>query len=96
MKILVAGPGCPKCLATEKNVINACAELNIPADISHVYDIKEIVKLGVRITPAVIVNGKVVVSGKVPTVGELKKILLEEYKRELKKEYIKAKEESKS
>ncbi len=27
MKIQVAGTGCPKCMATEKNVIEACAEL---------------------------------------------------------------------
>ncbi|RMG35192.1 MAG: thioredoxin family protein [Methanobacteriota archaeon] len=77
MKIQIAGPGCPRCQSTEKNVFNACAELDLPADISHIYDIKEIAKLGIRLTPAVIVDGKVVVSGKVPTVEELKKILKE-------------------
>ncbi|MGB9808191.1 MAG: thioredoxin family protein [Thermosulfidibacteraceae bacterium] len=77
MKIQIVGTGCPRCQATEKNVINACAELNLPADISHVYDVKEFAKLGVRITPAVIVDGKIVVSGKVPTVDELKKLLSE-------------------
>jgi small redox-active disulfide protein 2 len=75
MKIQVAGPGCPRCQTTEKNVINACAELNLAADISHITDVKEFVKLGVRFTPAVIVNGKIVSSGKVPTVEELKGIL---------------------
>ncbi len=77
MKILIAGSGCPKCKATEKNVYNACAELNLDADISHLYDVKEYVKLGVHFTPAVIVDDKVVISGKVPTVEELKKILSE-------------------
>jgi len=76
MKIQVAGPGCPRCHTTERNAINACAELNLPADISHVYDVKEFVKLGVRITPAVIVDGKIVSSGKVPTVQDLKAIFL--------------------
>jgi small redox-active disulfide protein 2 len=75
MKIQVAGPGCPRCQTTEKNVINACAELNLAADISHIHDVKEFAKLGVMFTPAVIVDGKIVVSGKVPTVGQLKKIL---------------------
>lgn len=75
MKIQVAGPGCPRCMATEKNVFDACAQLNLSADISHVYDIKEIAKLGVMFTPAVIVDGKVVVSGRIPTVEELKKLL---------------------
>lgn len=74
MKIQVAGPGCPRCLATEKNVRQACAELNLSADISHVFDVKEFAKLGVMMTPAVIVDGEVVVSGKIPTVEELKKI----------------------
>ena len=75
MKIQVAGPGCARCQATEKNVINACAELELGADISHVTDMKEIVKLGVMSTPAVLVDGKIVVSGRVPTVAELKTML---------------------
>ena len=75
MKIQVAGPGCSRCEATQKNVINACAELNLPAEIDHIYDLNEFAKLGVMITPAVIVDGNIVVSGKVPSVGELKKIL---------------------
>ncbi len=77
MKIQVVGPGCPRCQATEKNVFNACAELGIDADISHVYDVKEFAKLGVKITPAIVVDGKVVVSGKIPTVEELKNIFSE-------------------
>jgi small redox-active disulfide protein 2 len=75
MKIQVVGPGCPRCQTTEKNVINACAELDLAADVSHVTDVKEFPRLGVMMTPAVIVDGKLVVSGKVPTVGELKGIL---------------------
>jgi len=75
MKIQIAGPGCPRCQATEKNVMNACSELNLAADISHIYDIKEYAKLGVMMTPALIVDGKVIISGKIPTVEELKKVL---------------------
>jgi small redox-active disulfide protein 2 len=75
MKIQVAGPGCPRCQLTEKNVINACAALDLGADISHISDVREIAKLGIMSTPAVIVDGKLVMSGRVPTVGELKAIL---------------------
>lgn len=75
MKIQIAGPGCPRCEATERNVFNACAELNLAAHISHVRDVKEFAALGVILTPAVLVDGKVVVAGKVPTVAELKEIL---------------------
>jgi len=72
MKIQVVGPGCARCQQTEKNVINACAELSLDAEISHVTDIKEFSKLGVWATPAVILDGISVVSGKVPTVAEVK------------------------
>lgn len=75
MKIQIAGPGCPNCKNTERNVINACVELDLAADISHVTNVADIVELGVMRTPGVVVNGKVVVSGHVPTVAELKQIL---------------------
>ena len=75
MKIQVAGPGCPRCQETEKNIREACSQLNLAADISHVFDMKEFAKLGVLFTPAVIVDGKIVISGKLPTVEELKKYL---------------------
>lgn len=74
MQILIVGPGCSRCQETERNVFDACAKLNLPADISHVRDVKEFAKLGVRLTPAVVVNGKVLISGKVPTVNELCKV----------------------
>ena len=75
MKLQIAGPGCPNCKATERNVINACAELDLDADITHVHDIREIANLGVMRTPAVVLDGEIVVSGRVPTVAELKTLL---------------------
>jgi len=75
MKIQVVGPGCPRCQTTEKNVLNACAELDLAAEIEHVRNVPEFAKLGVMMTPAVLVDGKIVVSGKVPTVAELKELL---------------------
>ncbi|MCX5828144.1 MAG: thioredoxin family protein [Deltaproteobacteria bacterium] len=75
MKIVVAGPGCGRCHATEKNVKDACKELGIEADISHEFDVKRFRDLGVRVTPAVIIDGVIMVSGKIPSVDELKKII---------------------
>jgi small redox-active disulfide protein 2 len=77
MKIQVCGPGCMRCITTEKNVVDACAALDLAADISHVFDVLEFRKLGVRVTPAVLVDGQIVVSGKIPTLEELKKIFSE-------------------
>ena len=75
MKIVIAGPGCPKCQTTEKNVREACDQLRISAEISHITDLKEIAKLGVMLTPALIIDGKIISSGKVPEVNEVKKSL---------------------
>jgi protein-disulfide isomerase len=62
-------------MACERNVIEACAELDLACEITHVYDVKEFAKIGVMSTPAVIVDGKIVVSGRIPSVEQLKKIL---------------------
>lgn len=75
MKIQIAGPGCPRCQATERNVIDALYALQLPAEVEHLYDPKEFAKMGVRFTPAVIVDGEIVVAGRVPSVEELKKLL---------------------
>jgi small redox-active disulfide protein 2 len=75
MKIQIAGPGCPNCQTTERNVVNACAELDLAAEISHVTNIAEVLQLGIMRTPAVVLDGKVVISGRVPGVPELKSIL---------------------
>jgi len=73
MKIKVLGPGCAKCRTTGKNVIEACDQLEMAADISHVTDAMEIASHGVIMTPAVVVNDRVVSSGTVPSVEGLKK-----------------------
>jgi small redox-active disulfide protein 2 len=75
MKIQIAGPGCMNCKTTEQRVFNACAGLNVAADISHVTDYNEIAKLGVLRTPAVVIDGEIVVMGRVPSVAELKTLL---------------------
>ena len=76
MRIQIAGPGCPNCQNTERNVIDACAALELAADISHVTNIADILDLGVMRTPAVVIDGEVVISGRVPTVSELKNMLV--------------------
>lgn len=73
MKIKVLGPGCARCRTTEKNVIDACDQLEMAADISHITDAMEIASHGVLMTPAVIVDDQVISSGTVPSVEELKK-----------------------
>ena len=69
------GPGCTRCESAEKNVFNACAELDQAAELEHVRDVREFAGLGVWTTPAVVLDGKVAVSGRVPAFAELKRFL---------------------
>jgi small redox-active disulfide protein 2 len=75
MKIQIAGPGCGRCQATEKLVHEVLQELNLPAEVEHVYDVREYSKLGVMLSPTVLVDGKIVFAGRVPTDEELKKAI---------------------
>lgn len=75
MKIEVVGPGCMRCITTEKNVREALKQLGINADVTKVTDMTEFAKKGVMFTPGVIVDGVVKVSGRIPTVDEIKNIL---------------------
>ncbi|MBF0170659.1 MAG: TM0996/MTH895 family glutaredoxin-like protein [Nitrospinae bacterium] len=75
MKIIVAGPGCARCMGTEKVVAEVVRETGIQAEVEHVFDVREYAKLGVRLTPAVIIDGVIVLSGSVPTAEAVKKAL---------------------
>jgi len=46
MKIEVVGPGCARCVTTEKNVREAVKELGIAAEISKVTNVAEFAKRG--------------------------------------------------
>ncbi|WP_316898130.1 thioredoxin family protein [Pseudodesulfovibrio indicus] len=71
MKILVMGPGCPKCEQAEQTVREAVAEAGVEADIEKVKDFQEIAKHGVFSTPAVVIDGEVKVVGKAPSKKEV-------------------------
>jgi small redox-active disulfide protein 2 len=75
LEIKVLGPGCTQCDMLDKILMEVLSEMNIPADMEHVRDIKEIGKYGVMGTPALIMNGKVVSVGKVPGKEKLKEWL---------------------
>lgn len=77
MNILVIGPGCVKCKTLAQVTEQAVNELGIHAEINKVTDLKQIMALGVMMTPALAVNGTVKVAGKVPSVTELKSLLHE-------------------
>ena len=77
MIIEVCGPGCPRCQATEKNVVQAVQELGMKlgedAMVTEIKDVKQIGARGVIITPAVLINGVKVCEGRIPSAQEVAK-----------------------
>jgi small redox-active disulfide protein 2 len=72
LQIKVLGPGCPECDRLEKDLMTVMTELNLPADLDHVRDLKEIACYGVMGNPALVINGKVVAAGRVPSKNQLR------------------------
>ena len=72
LQIKVLGPGCPECDRLERDLMTVMTELNLPADLDHVRDVKEIACYGVMGNPALVINGKVVAAGRVPSKNQLK------------------------
>jgi len=77
LEIKILGPGCANCDRLEREVMEAVSELDLPAGIDHVRDIREIGKYGVMGSPALIINGKVTAVGRVPMRSEIRKWLME-------------------
>ena len=77
MIIEVCGPGCPRCQATEKNVLEALKELGMElgdeAMVVEIKDIKQISARGVIMTPAVVIDGVKVCEGRIPSPEEVRK-----------------------
>jgi small redox-active disulfide protein 2 len=75
MQLLVLGPGCAKCTKLAEQTKQAADELGLQYELNKVSDLRQIIALGVMMTPALVVNGNVKVVGKVPSVEEIKAIL---------------------
>jgi small redox-active disulfide protein 2 len=75
LSIKILGPGCPSCDRLEQTVMEVLAGLGLPAEVEHVWDMKEITALGVFGTPALMINDEVKAVGSLPTREALKKWL---------------------
>jgi len=78
MEIKILGPGCSKCKALYKAVVETVEEMGVSADVKKVEKLDEIVEAGVMLTPGLVINGKVKVSGKVPRKEDIKKYIKQE------------------
>lgn len=74
--IKVLGPGCNQCDALTEMVMAVLTEINVPAEIEHVRDVKAIASYGIMGSPALIINRKVVAIGSVPPRENIKKWLV--------------------
>ncbi len=75
--VKILGPGCPSCDRLEQTVMAVLAELDLPADIEHIRDLKEILALGIFGTPALMINNELKATGLVPSRDRLKTWLQE-------------------
>ena len=76
-QVKVLGPGCPNCEKLEQDLMAISAEMNLPIDLEHVRDPKEIAGYGMMAVPALVIGKKVKAAGRVPTKAELKQWLEE-------------------
>ena len=75
-KVQILGTGCPKCKTLTRNAEDAVRELGIDAEIEKVEQVKDIMAMGVMMTPALAVDGVVKSSGKVLSVDQVKAALV--------------------
>jgi hypothetical protein len=77
LDIKVLGTGCNQCHSLTQMIMEVLTEINLPAGVDHVTDIKEIARYGIVGSPALIINGKAVSVGSVPPRDKVKKWLVE-------------------
>jgi Thioredoxin domain len=75
--VKILAPGCQSCEQLEQTVMAVLEELDLPADIEHIRDLREIHALGVFGTPALMINNELKAKGILPSRDRLKAWLLE-------------------
>lgn len=71
ISIKILGAGCSKCKTLTAKIQVIIAKNNIPATVTKVEDIMEIMKYGILSTPGLVINEKIKSVGKVPNDEQL-------------------------
>lgn len=74
-KILVLGPGCPRCETLAALARQAADQLGIAYELDKLTNIKQFASYGLMMTPGLVVDGELKIQGKVPSLDEIKAIL---------------------
>ena len=75
-KLIVLGPGCPRCENLAKLTKMAATQLGIDYELEKITDINEFPKYGLMMTPGLVVDGELKVhGGALPSVDEIKAML---------------------
>lgn len=77
LDIKVLGAGCNQCHALVQTIMEVLTEIDLPAGVDHVTDMKEIARYGVLGAPALLINGRAVAVGSLPSKDRIKKWLIE-------------------
>ena len=75
IRIRLFGAGCERCIEAERIVKEYFDKRKIEIILEKVNDLKEMVKIGIVVTPAIEFNGKLLFHGRIPKTNELKKWL---------------------
>ncbi len=71
MEIKILGTGCAKCHKLYAEAEKAVAQAGVPAELSKVEQITEIMTYGIAMTPGLVIEGKVKSAGKIPKVEQI-------------------------
>jgi small redox-active disulfide protein 2 len=71
MEIKVLGPGCANCKRLYAEAEKAVAQAGVPATITKVEAMEDIMAYGILRTPGLVIDEKVVASGRIPGAAEI-------------------------
>jgi hypothetical protein len=77
LRVLILGPGCAQCNRLEMDVRDVMAQMNMPGELLHISDAREIGKYNVMGVPALVINKKVVSVGTTPDKKKIREWLEE-------------------
>ena len=75
IKIRLFGAGCDRCIEAERIVKEFFQKRKIEIKLEKVNDLKEMVKIGIVVTPAIELNDELLFHGRIPKTNELEKWL---------------------